>query len=282
MAKATTALDTHVENWQESMADGMEAGAGQHTTQGSVRERLKRAGERDVTYISDAQKKAWGIQDTEHCAWIRDPSKWQQYEKSDRAEEICSPIEEGGKDARVVYKNAEYDKITRGDLMLVAIRDDIYQGFQGIIDDSSREFEQGISEDPTEEYGNHSASSYQHIHAQTGEEYDPGDVKFISNMVRAEHDYNVRTGLVGGNSPTAGMSYLEAKNFVENNPKRKAELERKQEMLRMGGGHSSLDKFSFTELMLGGEANMKKTYGFGETGIGKTTQQKLAARGKGA
>lgn len=215
---------------------------------------------KDPTFVSDAKRKEYGIKPDEALYWARDSEVWAQYEHSDRQEELMGSVEEGGVGARVVYKPGEFDKVRiggfAGDLILMAYPKAIQEQIQAETDEACSEYQYGLRQ--TEE-------GYE----STEDLFDRTDLK---RRMQAEHDFHAQTGLVGGNSPTAGMDYFAAQAHVE---RLGIDVEAKQTALRMGSQHTGIDQQEFAKLITG----QRKLFGMGNSGLGKTTQQKLAARG---
>lgn len=248
-----------------------ENGSHAFTKEGSIRQRPD-VKAHDVFFVSEAQKKKYGIQPHEECYWARDPKVWASIEHNDRIEQLSSPVEDGGMDARLVT-TPEMDRIhigAHGDLVLMAIPKDVKGWQQEDIDAESRRYQAQMIQ--TEE-----GMEFEH---EEGLEKDK--IRLKARM-RADSEYNAQAGLAGGNSPTAGMSYNEA---VAHMKRIGYDVEGRQAMLRAGGHHTTPSAEDFSRIMTGIDqrermANSKgRTHAMGNSGLGRTTQEKLAARGR--
>lgn len=241
---------------------GVEGAVSMSESGTKVRERPQ-AKPRDLFFVSDAKKREYGIADHEECYWARDPQVWANIEHSDRIAELTAPVEDGGMDARVI-RTDEMDTIHigggGGDLILMAIPKDVRRWQQEEIDEANRLYEAPMK--PTDD-------GYEFKHETLEKDMDA-----LDRRMRAESESNHAMGLVGGNSPTAGMSYMEAEAHMK---RIGFDVDAQQDMLRSAGMHSNQSDEDFTKVMTGLSKNAK-TFGFGKTGLGKTTAEKLAAR----
>lgn len=212
---------------------------------------------KDPTFVSEAKRKEYGVKPEEAVYWARDAEYWSQFEMTDRQDELMASPEEGGVGARVVYRNGEFDKVriggTSGDLILMAYPMEIKDAITAETDSASHEYQSGMKQ--TEE----GYKSTEEIFDRDG----------LQERMEAEHEFHKRTGLVGGNSPTANMSYMEAAAHVK---RLGIDVEAKQERLRMGGQHTSVDQKEFAQLVTG----QRKLHGMGDSGFGRNPNSAVA------
>lgn len=259
-----TAGEHYVENPSDTQ------GAVVHTSTGTIRERPT-AKPRDIFSVSDAKRKQYGIKDHEEVYWARDPKVWASIEHNDRVEELSSPVEDGGCDARLVM-TPEMDSIhigAHGDLVLMAYPKDVAQWRQEEIDEASALYEAPMRQ------------------TKDGNEFDvetlDTDKVRLKARMRAEADEHAAMGLAGGSSPTAGMSLIEAERYMK---RIGYDVEGRQEMLRSAGMHHNASDEEFTAVMTGIKQKEKmatskgRAHSMGNSGLGKTTAEKLAARGR--
>lgn len=236
-----------------------EQGAVVQTSTGTIRERPNRT-PKDAFYISEAKRKEYGIKDHETAYWARDPQVWSKIEFNDRVAELEADVEDGGMNARLI-RTKEMDTVhigAGGDLVLMAYPTELKEQMQAEIDEANRRYEAPFRR--TEE----------------GYECDEEiglDRSNLKARMRAEHEFNRASGLAGGSSPTAGMSFMEASAYMK---RIGFDVEAHQEMLRMGGHHTQQSEDQFQQMMTG--MPKAKSFGIGKTGLGKTTAQKVAER----
>lgn len=250
-------------------------GAIVHTKEGTIRERPQPK-QRDIFYVSDAKRKQYGIKDHEDCYWARDPKVWASIEHNDRIEELSSSVEEGGMDARLVT-TPEMDRIhigAHGDLVLMAVPKDVRQWQQEDIDAANKEYEQSM------------------VQTKDGYEFEvetlEKDKALLKARMRAQSEYYAQSGLAGGASPTAGMSLIEAERHMK---RIGFDVEARQEMLRAAAHHNTMSDEDFSAVMTGVRQKVateqakarvaaRTQHAMGDSGLGRTTQEKLAARGR--
>lgn len=260
---------TAAEHYVENPTDVQ--GAIVHTKEGTIRERPQPK-PRDIFFLSDAKKKQYGIQDHEEAYWARDPKVWAGIEHNDRVEELMTSVEDGGMDARLVT-TPEADRIhigAHGDLVLMAIPKDVRKWQQEDIDAANRAYESKMT--ATKE-----GYEFEDIHGDVDNKVQ------LKARMRAEADYHAETGLAGGNSPTAGMSLVEA---IAHMRRIKFDVEARQEMLRSAAHHHTPSEADFSRIMTGIDQKERmatretRAHAMGNSGLGKTTQERLAARGR--
>lgn len=188
---------------------------------------------RDPFFVSEARRKQYGIKPEEDVRWARDADVWAKIEFSDRQEELMADPEDGGMAGQVVT-TSEFDKVriggSAGDLVLMKFPRSILEQQQRDIDSGRDDYQRNMTR--TEDG------------MESDEDIAPRKSKA---QMRAEHEYHLKTGMIGG--PTAGLSLMAAENLMERKYGREA-IEAKQERLRMAGQHvESSDPISMAEMM---------------------------------
>lgn len=236
------------------------------TSDGSIRHRPEKELV-DEFYVSPEQKEEYGVTENEDLRWVRDAAYWQKYELIDRIEQVKAPLHRGGMEGRLLHTK-DADKVhigggLNGDLVLMAIPRSITEQQQGEIDAAKKEYEKGMVQ--TEE-GYETRDVY--------EEYklDPHATR---QKLRAEHEYNVRMGLI--DPRRRNMNLLQA----EADAKRSGiDVAGKQEALRNGGYHADQTHEDFQRLFTGERANRaamtKKTVSMGDSGFKRNPNSPLA------
>lgn len=196
------------------------------------------------------ERKAFGIEDSETVAWVRNPSNWEKIEHSDRIREFSR--ERPG--ARVVG-DTDGDMVTNGDLVLMA-----YPSVHKEREEAAR----------THEYEEHAF----------GEAPDtrPRDRDRLRHAGEQMHRQHEREGTVGPASPTSGMSYEAALSKYTT-----AQIDSEEARYRRGTRQQSFDSDDWADMIDGGRArgqarSTKKSVSMGDSGLGKTTAQRLAER----
>lgn len=232
------------------------------TSSGSMRHRPERT-QHDEFHVSDAQKARWGIQPGETPYWARQASKWEQFEGIDRQEQLT---EEYG--ARTVFTK-EADMVKHGsDLVLMAIPSGVFEDQEAEIMQASREFERDLRPDPEDD-------GIARSHKTLFKRDDPD----LDARMRQEHEQNKRTGFVGGNSPTAGLSLLEAEALMR---RKGVDIEKMQAELRRGGRHIHMDHEQFSSVMTGEMEDArrarvaKKSVAMGNSGFPRNANSAVA------
>jgi len=268
-------LSEPLENSTQRMADG----SGKKVIPGLDAVRARRATQvtQDVFSLNPDEealiKPGW------KPVWVRDPGYWQRNlgDPHDRVSELMAPLERGGKDAELVFAKGEADKIIRHDLCLMQVPEAVAAHDQEIIDDANREYEKGLRQ--TTEYDGKGYRSDQSMHVGSREYIDPRDGAYFDSMAHADHEQNVKMGLVGGR--TAGLPLWKAEQMMKTLGLEQ-ETAARAESLAMGNTIRQMDYDQFRAIM-GGHPNTPagRAHAMGNSGLGKTTAQKLAARGAG-
>lgn len=141
----------------------------------------------DQFWLSQDERKQYGIHDHEDHAWIRNPKYWEQHEMKNRADEFkrgtVAGLERGKR--RIILEDGQL--VTNGDLILVAKPKE------------EREIEDAIAERETEEYlENIEGGNLADIPRWRS------DRDAVEDLARAQHRQNIQAGLIG---PTAGMDF---------------------------------------------------------------------------
>jgi flagellar biosynthesis GTPase FlhF len=207
----------------------------------------------DTFSVLPEERKAFGVQDNETLAWVRNPSHWEKLEHSDRVREFSH--ERPG--ARQVFKDG-VDPVTHGDLLLMA-----YPTVHKEREEEAR------------------TAEYKHYVEHEDPNSKPRDREKLERLRESMHRQHEREGIIGPQSPTQGLSYEQALSKYS-----KEQIDAEEARFRRGTRQQSFDSEDWAKMVDRGRRDTSaqgrtRAVAVGDTGLGKTTQQKVAARQAG-
>lgn len=229
-----------------------------HTSTGTMRHRPDRM-TMDESTVTDRKRAEWGIRDDEALQWTRDGSKWEQFEGIDRQEQFID--ETGGR----LVRTSEFDKVKRGvDLVLMAYPKEVEEQRRKEIDAANQAYEQDLIPDDDDP---HVVRSHRDL-------FDRAAFDLHARM-RYEHERNARSGFVGGNSPTAGLTLAQAEALMA---RRGVDVEAMQADLRRGGRHVQMNASDFSNMIAGEKAERRtsRTVAMGDSGFPRNPNSAVA------
>lgn len=234
-----------------------------HTADGTIQDRPLENGPYDEFHVSNEDRAFYGIRDNEVPFWPRDPEYWMKNgELTNRVKELEKPVNRGGVGGRIILHPEDGEMIhlgggTSGDNVLMAIPREVHDRIQRERDAAVDELQNDLV--PTDEGWEGTVNTL---------DYGPER----SRRMRAEHQMNQRLGLVGGSSPTAGMTLTQAMSFMAN---RQGEVEAKAARLRNGASHTTPSLADFRELM-SGRPQKRAMAAMGNSGFPRNPKSPLA------
>lgn len=226
-----------------------------------IRDRLSPAAT-DPSYIPPERLASYGIDTKTHYPhWARDPhtKAWSEDPAGDRIENI-----EDVYDGATMARKGDIDRIRRGpDLVLMSIPIAHKKAMQDRID-----AQQDIINQETDGMVYQDGGADRHTDVWERPQGQDGRRK-----ARADSNRNRQAGLIAGNSPTSGMSLSRATSMYS-----AEQIMAERARYRSNGTHKTKD---MTEIRAAyrqqNQYDQKIQYGAINAGIGKTTQEKVAA-----
>lgn len=216
----------------------------------------------DPSYVPPDRLASYGIDTKTHFGhWARDPhvKRWEEDPAGDRIENI-----EDQYDGAHLASKGGIDRIRRGpDLVLMSIPLKYKQEIQSRID-----AQQDIINQETDGMVYQDGGADRHTDVWERPQGQDGRRK-----ARADSNRNRQAGLIAGNSPTSGMSLSRATSMYS-----AEQIMAERARYRSNGTHKTKD---MTEIRAAyrqqNQYDQKIQYGAINAGIGKTTQEKVAA-----
>lgn len=219
-------------------ADDLRQGVTVHTKEGTITDRPLEEGPFDEFYLSPEDKAAYEIGPEDKPYWCRDPEYWMKRgELVNRVKQIEGPEHREGMRGKLVMHDGDPVRLgggTDGDLVLMKIPREMMEKRQREIDDAQTQYQSKLKK--TE-------------NGYVGRE-DTLDMESLDERMRAEHEMNMASGLIGPGSPTRGMTYTQAAAFMQRTG-RTSEMEDRQAEIRNAGQHMQPDDAQFHNLMSG-------------------------------
>lgn len=240
-----------VENSPPPVTGTVETGKKVLTSDGSIRDRSE---PRDWSSLSNSDRERFSVGENDAYTpyWARnsrDCKIWQD-DPNDRIEELKDAYPGGEIATDKAGKN-----IRRGpDLILMKLPRTLTDQFQAEIDAGNVEFEEGLRPVPGHD-GVVEKDVRRHVNPNQGDDRDSLLDKWARD--REEH---ARAGMVGGNSPTAGLRLSEAEALML---RKGHDIEAEETFYRKNGRHISMTDEAFEDMFGGAPPRSSKSPVFG-------------------
>lgn len=204
----------------------------------------------DKFSILPEERADYGIGDDRAVAWVRNPANWEKIEHSDRIREFGRE-RPGAK----VAMTSDGDMVTNGDLVLMH-----YPQAHKDREEAAR----------TAEY-------QEYVYGEAPDSY-PRDKERLRHLSEQMHRQHERDGFIGAQSATQGLPYEQALSKYTSQ-----QIDAEEARFRRGTRQSSFDSDDWARMVdsqraRGDRPARGRAVAVGNTGLGKTTAQKVAER----